>query len=301
MKLVIAGASGFIGSLLVQRLVQRGDTLLLLSRRRQAASAGPSTTWVVWEPGQSGSWEEAMDGADGVINLAGEGIAEKRWTAERKEQIRRSRIESTRALVGALARAKSKPQFLINASAVGYYGSRGDETLTEESAPGQDYLAQVCVAWEAEARKAQDQGARVALLRTGIVLAKGKGALAKMVTPFKFFVGGPLGSGQQWMPWIHIEDEIALILFLMENANAQGSFNATAPHPVTMEEFCKGLGKVLNRPAWASVPASLLTLLLGEMADVVLGSQRALPKAAEKLGYSFKHPTLAEALGSLAL
>ena len=301
MKMVIAGASGFIGSMLAQRLSQRGDTLLLLSRRLQPSTPGPNTKWLVWEPGKSGPWEEAMDGADGVINLAGEGIAEKRWTAERKERIRASRIESTLALVSAMARGKSKPQFLINASAVGYYGSRGDETLTEESAPGKDYLAQVCVAWETEAKKAQDLGVRVALLRTGIVLAKGKGALAKMVTPFKFFVGGPLGSGQQWMPWVHIEDEIGLILFLMENGKAQGSFNTTAPNPVTMEEFCKGLGKVLNRPAWASVPASLLTLLLGEMADVVLGSQRALPKAAEKLGYNFKYPTITEALESLGL
>jgi uncharacterized protein (TIGR01777 family) len=301
MKLMIAGASGFIGSMLVQRLLQRGDALLLLSRQARSSTAGPNTKWLVWEPGKSGPWEEAMEGADGVINLAGEGIAERRWTEQRKERLRASRIESTRALVSAMARAKSKPQFLINASAVGYYGSRGDETLTEESASGKDYLAQVCVAWETEAKKAQDLGVRVTLLRTGIVLAKGKGALAKMVTPFKLFVGGALGSGQQWMPWIHIEDEIGLVLFLMENAKAQGSFNATAPNPVTMEEFCQGLGKVLNRPAWASVPASLLTLLLGEMADVVLGSQRALPKAAEKLGFNFKHPTITEALGSLGL
>jgi uncharacterized protein (TIGR01777 family) len=301
MKLVIAGASGFIGSMLAQRLSQRGDALLLLSRRPQSTTSGPNAKWLVWEPGKSGSWEEAMDGADGVINLAGEGIAEKRWTEERKEQIRTSRIESTRALVAAIDRAKSKPQFLINASAVGYYGSRGDETLTEESAPGKDYLAQVCVAWESEAKRAQDHGVRVALLRTGIVLAKGKGALAKMVPPFKFFVGGPLGSGKQWMPWIHIEDEIGLILFLMENAKAQGSFNATSPNPVTMEEFCRVLGKVLNRPSWASVPASALTLLLGEMADMVLAGQRALPKGAEKLGYNFKHSTITEALESLGL
>jgi uncharacterized protein (TIGR01777 family) len=203
--------------------------------------------------------------------------------------------------VRAIAKAKSKPQFLLNASAVGYYGAHGDEMLTEESAPGKDYLAEVCVAWETEARKAQDLGVRVVLLRTGIVLAKGKGALAKMVTPFKFFVGGPLGSGKQWMPWIHIEDEIGLIVFLTENPKAEGAFNATAPNPVTMEEFCQALGKVLNRPAWASVPASALTLLLGEMADMVLGGQRALPKAAEKLGYSFKYPIIAQALESLGL
>ena len=301
MKLVIAGASGFIGSLLVQRLGQHGDGLVLLSRKPRSAAAAPNITWLEWEPGRPGGWEESIDGADGIINLAGEGIAEKRWTERQKEIIHSSRIDSTRALVHAIARAKAKPKFIINASAVGYYGARGDEALTEESAPGKDYLARVCVAWEEEAKKAQDYGVRVAVVRTGIVLAKGKGALAKIVPPFKFFVGGPLGSGKQWMPWIHIEDEIGLILFLIENAKAQGCFNATAPNPVTMEEFSQALGKVLNRPSWASVPASALTLLLGEMADMVLAGQRALPKAAEKLGYHFKHPTITQALESLGL
>jgi uncharacterized protein (TIGR01777 family) len=301
MELVIAGASGFIGSALVQRLSQRSDSLKLLSRKPRSPARATNAKWLVWQPGVPGGWEESIDGADGVVNLAGEGIAEKRWTERQKELIRSSRIDSTRALVQAIAKAKGKPKFLINASAVGYYGSRGDETLTEESAPGKDYLAQVCVAWEEEARKARDYGVRVVLVRTGIVLAKGKGALAKMVTPFKFFVGGRLGSGKQWMPWIHIDDEIGLILFLIENANAQGSFNATSPNPVTMEEFCKVLGKVLNRPSWASVPASALTLLLGEMADMVLTGQRALPKGAEKLGYNFKHPTITKALESLGL
>jgi uncharacterized protein (TIGR01777 family) len=301
MKLVIAGASGFIGSVLVQRLSQRGHALELLSRKPKSREAAPNAMWLAWEPGGSGGWEESIDGADGVVNLAGEGIAEKRWTERQKQIIRSSRIESTRALVQAIAQAKTKPKFLINASAVGYYGARGDETLTEESAAGKDYLARVCVDWEEEAKKAEDHGARVALLRTGIVLAKGKGALAKMVPPFKFFIGGPLGSGKQWMPWIHIEDEIGIILCLIENANAHGAFNATSPNPVTMEEFCSALGKVLNRPSWASVPASALALLLGEMADMLLTGQRALPEGVQKLGYNFKHPILTEALESLSL
>jgi uncharacterized protein (TIGR01777 family) len=301
MKVLIAGASGFIGSALVQRLSQRSDSVKLLSRKPQSPARGSNTEWLLWEPGVPGGWEQSVDGADGVINLAGEGIAEKRWTERQKELIRSSRIDSTQAIVKAIAKAKEKPKFLINASAVGYYGSRGDETLSEDSTPGKDFLARLCVVWEEEAKKAQDHGVRVALLRTGIVLAKGKGALAKMVTPFKLFVGGRLGSGKQWMPWIHIEDEIGLILFLIQNAAAQESFNATAPNPVTMDEFCKVLGKVLNRPSWAPVPASALTLLLGEMADMVLAGQRALPKAAEKLGYSFKHPTITEALQSLGL
>jgi uncharacterized protein (TIGR01777 family) len=301
MKLVISGASGFIGSALVQRLSQRSDSLKLLSRKPRSPAGASNREWLVWEPGVPGGWEESVDGADGVVNLAGEGIAEKRWTERQKELIRSSRIDSTRALVQAIAKAKEKPKFLINASAVGYYGPRGDETLTEESAPGKDYLARVCLSWEAEAKKAQDYGVRVALLRTGIVLGKGRGALAKMVTPFKFFVGGRLGSGKQWMPWIHIEDEIGLIFFLIENSSAQGNFNATAPNPVTMEEFCKVLGKVLNRPSWAPVPASVLTLLLGEMADLVLAGQKALPQAAQKSGYEFKYPNLLGALESLGL
>src|SRR5919106_2956653 len=301
MKVVIAGGSGFIGSMLVQRLCERGDSLTLLSRKPAPSRGTSSMRWQAWQPGVPGAWEAEIDGADGVVNLAGEGIAAKRWTERQKELIRSSRIDTTCAIVGAMAKAKAKPKFLINASAVGYYGACGDEMLTEKSTPGTDYLAQVCVSWEREARKAQDYGVRVVLLRTGIVLGKNKGALAKMVKPFQFFVGGPLGSGQQWMPWIHIEDEVNLILFLAENENSRGPFNATAPNPVKMEEFCKALAKVLKRPSWASVPASVLTLVLGEMADMLLAGQRALPEAARKLGYNFKYSIITEALESLAL
>jgi hypothetical protein len=184
---------------------------------------------------------------------------------------------------------------------VGYYGPRDDETLTENSPGGAGFLADVCREWEEEANRAQSLGVRVALLRTGIVLGKDKGALAKMVPPFKFFVGGRLGTGKQWMPWIHIEDEVGLILFLMANENAHGAFNGTAPNPVTMEEFCKALGNVLKRPSWAPVPASALTLLLGEMAEMLLTGQRAVPKAAQDLGYSFRYPSILEALQSLGL
>jgi uncharacterized protein (TIGR01777 family) len=238
---------------------------------------------------------------DGIFNLAGEPIAAKRWTHAQKERIKTSRVQSTRALVNAIATAKDKPKFLINASAVGYYGPHGDETITEESGPGDDYLSRVCVAWEEEASKAEAYRVRVVLVRTGIVLGKGKGALAKMVPPFKFFAGGPLGSGNQWMPWIHIEDQLGLLLFLLDNETARGPFNATAPNPVTMTEFGKTLGDVLNRPSWATVPAAVLTLLVGEMAEMLLNGQRAVPQAALKLGYEFKYPTLMPALQSLHL
>ncbi len=301
MKLILSGATGFIGSLLIERLRKQSHSLVLLSRQPRRQHSTANQQWLTWEPGLRGEWEQAVDGADGIINLAGEPIAAKRWTAAQKERLSRSRIDTTRALVNAIARATLKPKFLVSASAVGYYGPRGDETLTEGSAPGSDFLSRLCFEWENEARKAEGHGVRLALLRTGIVLGKGKGALAKMVPPFKLFFGGRLGSGKQWMPWIHIDDEIALIQFLIDNAQARGAFNATAPNPVTMSEFSRALGKVLNRPAWAPVPAGVLTLLLGEMAEMLLGGQRALPAAAEQSGFRFKYRNLADALASLDL
>jgi uncharacterized protein len=301
MKLVITGATGFIGAILTNRLWDQFHSVTLLSRRPPPEVNVTKKEWFAWRPGVGGEWEKAVDGADGIINLAGEPIAGKRWSEAQKVLLRSSRIDSTRALVNAIDKAKVKPKFLINASAIGYYGPRGDELIRENADPGQDFLARLCVDWEMEAKKAEAFGLRVALLRTGIVLDKGKGALAKMVPPFKLFIGGPLGSGQQWMPWIHIEDEIGLICFLIDNDAATGAFNATAPSPVTMEMFSKALGEVLKRPSWASVPASALALLVGEMADMLLGGQRAVPEAALKLGYTFKYPEIAGALRSLRL
>jgi len=301
MKIVITGATGFIGSLLADRLWNQFHSLVLLSRRPLAEVGVTKKEWFAWAPPLGGEWEKAVDGADGIINLAGEPIAGKRWSDAQKEKLRSSRIDSTRALVQAIGKAKLKPKFLLSASAVGYYGPHGDEVVTEQTAAGADFLSSLCVDWEAEALKAEADGVRVAVVRTGIVLDRGKGALKKMVPPFKMFLGGPLGSGNQWMPWIHIEDEIGLLLFLMASENARGAFNATAPHPVTMDEFAKSLGDALNRPSWVSVPPSALALMLGEMADVLVTGQRALPEAALKLGYDFKYPTISEALKSLRL
>lgn len=301
MKIVITGATGFIGSTLTDQLWNQFHSLVLLSRKPPAEAGVTKKQWFAWEPPMGGQWEPEIDGADGIINLAGEPIAGKRWSQEQKDKLRSSRIDSTRALVNAIAKAKIKPKFLLNGSAVGYYGPHGDETLTEASPPGTDFLSRLCVDWEAEALKAEAHGVRVATIRTGIVLGKGQGALAKMVPPFKMFVGGPLGSGKQWMPWIHIEDEVGLLVFLMENEKARGAFNATASNPVTMEEFAKALGDVLKRPSWVSVPASALALVAGEMADMLLTGQRALPEAASKLGYLFKYATIRGALESLRL
>ena len=296
MRLVVAGASGFIGSALSARLLKKGHSLTLLTRGAPREDSTAAKRWLRWRPGASGEWEAVMNDAEGVINLAGEPIAAKRWTAEQKSKIRASRIETTASIVKAIAKAKQKPGFLINASAVGYYGPRGDEVISEEAPPGTDFLAEVCRNWEREAKNAERLGLRVVCVRTGIVLGRGGGALAKMVPPFKFFMGGPLGSGNQWMPWIHLDDEVGLMLHLIEHAEASGPCNATSPNPVRMKEFCQNLGRVMGRPSWAPVPAFALRILLGEMAEMLLTGQRAVPAAAQRLSYDFRYPGLDDAL-----
>jgi uncharacterized protein len=296
MKLLLAGGTGFIGNPLRARLLEQGHSLIILTRSKRAAEASADEKWITWNGESSGEWENELDGTDGVINLAGEPIAAKRWTQAQKGKIRSSRIQTTQTLVSAIAKARQKPKFLLNASAIGYYGPHGDEAFTEKEEPGQDFLGQTCREWEEEARKAEEHGPRVIRLRTGIVLGKGGGALAKMVVPFKLFAGGPLGSGKQWMSWIHIEDEIGLILFLIAHPDATGAVNATAPSPVTMKEFCKTLGQELHRPSWAPVPSFALRLMLGEMADMLLTGQRVIPAEAQRLGYRFRYPTLDQAL-----
>ncbi len=296
MNLVVTGGAGFIGSALCVRLLEQGHSLTLLTRSPSPETSTGTKRWLHWTPGMIGDWENAVDGADGIINLAGEPIAGKRWTAKQKRQLRLSRMDTTKSLMRSIMKAKQKPAFLINASAVGYYGPHGDEMLSEDAKPGTDFLADLCREWEEEAKKAEKFVQRVIRLRTGIVLGKGGGALAKMVTPFKFFAGGPLGSGKQWMSWIHLDDEVGLILHLIDNQKASGPVNATAPNPVTMRDFCKTLGGVMGRPSWAPVPGFVLRIGLGEMADMLLTGQRVAPTAAQKLGYRFRYPNLREAL-----
>ena len=296
MRLVVTGATGFIGTPLCARLIEQGHTLTLFTRGSPRDAGSASKRWIHWTPGALREWGTALNGVDGVINLAGEPIAEKKWTHLQRHRIETSRVDGTNSLVQAIARAAVRPKFLISASAVGYYGPRGDETVTEETPPGDDFLSFVCREWEEEAKKAEQLGLRVARLRTGIVLGSGGGALAKMVEPFKFYVGGALGSGQQWMSWIQLEDHIRLILELIENTQASGPVNATAPNPVRNKEFCQTLGKVLHRPCWAPVPGFALKLVLGDMADMLLTGQRVIPAAAQKLGFQFRYPTLEEAL-----
>jgi uncharacterized protein (TIGR01777 family) len=296
MKFVITGATGFIGTALCDRLLAQGHALTLLTRSSPRGINSGMKRWLHWTPGTVRDWDAALDGVDGVINLAGEPIAEKKWSHTQRRRIEKSRIDATHSIVHACAKAQHKPKFLINASAVGYYGPRGDEIVTEESPPGSDFLGSLCQQWEEEARKAEDLGMRVVRLRIGIVLGPGGGALTKMAEPFKFFMGGWLGSGKQWMSWIQREDLIRLVTLLIENPAARGAVNATAPNPVQNKEFSRTLGAVLHRPAWAPVPGFALKLALGEMAQMLLTGQRVMPAAAEKLGFEFKYPQLREAL-----
>lgn len=291
MIIAITGGTGFIGNALVEALKARGDQVRLLSRSR-----GP----YLWDPLAGPPPAAALDGADAVIHLAGETVSQY-WTAAAKRRIRESRVTGTRNLVEGLRRMSAPPRVLISASAVGFYGDRGDEPLDESSAPGTGFLPEVSQAWEAEANAASKLGIRVVTKRTGVVLHPGGGALAKMLPPFKLGLGGPLGSGRQWMPWIHLDDQIALTLFALDTPCLAGPVNAVAPNPATNAEFVRAMGRALRRPAFMPAPAFALKLALGEMSQIVLSSQRVAPRALEQAGYEFRYSRLAEALAALYL
>jgi uncharacterized protein (TIGR01777 family) len=300
LKIVVAGGSGFLGRPLVDRLLAEQHEVIVLSRKGGGADSHGRRI-VAWQPdGTAGTWAGVLDGADAVINLAGEGIADRRWTRARKEALEQSRILSTRSLVLAIARATRTPAILISGSGVGYYGDTGDRIVTEADLPGRDFLACICVGWEAEARKAEETGCRVDLVRTGIVLARHGGALQKMLAPFLLFAGGPLGSGRQFMPWIHRDDWVSLVCWLIERRDASGSFNATAPTPVSNREFSKALGRAVHRPSLIPVPAWALRIVVGEIANVALVTgQRAIPEHATRMGFVFRYPTIDEAMTAL--
>jgi uncharacterized protein len=305
MRIIVTGGTGFLGQPLCQQLAGLGHEVVSLTRARSAPEADghawhsrPDVRPVRWTARpDGGSWGRVLDGADAVVNLAGESIAARRWTAEQKRRLEESRVEAARAIGAAMAACEAPPSVLVNASAVGYYGNRGDEPLTEESSPGQDFLARLTVRWEEEAARAGGR-ARVVLLRTGLVLAGDGGALATMARAFQLFVGGPLGSGRQFMPWIHREDWIHLVLWLLEHPVA-GPVNATAPAPVTNREFSRALGAALGRPSMLPAPSFALRVVLGEMADAVLGGQRAIPQRALEAGFTFHYPDLRRALESI--
>jgi uncharacterized protein (TIGR01777 family) len=295
-RALITGATGFIGRELLKRVQQPVVVTRNIAHARQ--SLGDVETHA-WDPMSSPLPAAALEGVEAVFHLAGEPVAEGRWTAAKKQRIRESRVVGTRNLVAGLRQAQSRPAVLVSASAVGYYGDRGDEVLSESSPPGSDYLAEVCAAWERESHQARDLGIRVVNPRIGIVLDRGGGALSKMLLPFRLGAGGRLGNGRQWMPWVHRSDIIGLLLHAAMRANVQGPMNATAPHPVTNRDFTTILASVLHRPAVIPVPKFGLRLALGEVADVLLSSQRALPHVAEHTGYTFEFPQLERALQAI--
>lgn len=301
MKVAITGATGFVGSLLVQRLHGKGHQIVVLTRNTAfAQKVFPSEAFanveiVPYTPNASGSWQSVIASCDGVVNLAGEPIGEGRWTPERKQEILNSRKLGTQKIVEAITNANSKPTVLINASAIGYYGTSETASFDETSPSGNDFLAQVCQAWEAEARKVKDAGVRLVILRFGVILGNG-GALGKMIPPFKLFAGGPIGSGRQWFSWIHVDDVVNLIIQALTKPEIEGVYNATAPNPVRMADLSQTLGQVMNRPSWLPVPGFAIEALLGDGAIVVLEGQQVLPKRTVETAFEYKYPNLQSAL-----
>jgi uncharacterized protein (TIGR01777 family) len=305
MRVFVTGGTGLIGRRLVRELLQRGDNPVVLTRRYGDARQmfGPNCKLVEGDPMEPGDWTGGVADCDAVINLAGENVFNRRWGDAFKGLLFDSRVRSTMNVAQALLRnprrGDGRPKALVNASAIGYYGPHGDEELTEDSPPGNDFLAQLCVEWEKAARAVQTAGVRCAVVRVGVVLDKEGGALAKLLTPFKLFAGGPVGKGRHWMSWIHHDDMVGLFLLALDNAGGEGPLNGTAPNPVTNRDFSRALGRALHRPAFLPTPPFALRVLLGEVADVIATGQRVAPKRALSLGYTFRYPTLDAALAQI--
>jgi len=304
MKVAITGATGFVGSRLVERLHAEGNRILVLTRNPERARKVfpsknfPNVEIVAYTPTESGEWQKSISGCDGVVNLAGESLAEGRWTPERKQAIMDSRKIGTQKIVEAISQANPKPTVLVNPSAIGYYGTSETATFDETSPAGDGFLASVCETWETEAQKVKDLDVRLVILRVGIVLGMG-GAIAIMLPPFKLFAGGPIGSGRQWFSWIDREDLVNLILSSLRRPDLEGVFNATAPNPVRMAEFSHTLAQVLKRPSWLPVPGFALEVLLGDAAVVVLEGQQVLPKRTLQSGFEYQYPKLKLALENI--
>jgi uncharacterized protein len=299
MRVTLTGATGGIGRGLAEALIARGDEVTALTRspERAAGRLPQGVTAVGWDPVAGPAPADALAGRDAVVNLAGENVAQ-RWTSEVKQRIRASRELGTRNLVEGLRIAEPRPAALVSGSASGYYGPHGDERVGEDAPAGDDFLAAVSLAWEREAMEAEGLGMRVAIVRTGIVLDADSGALATMLTPFKLGVGGPVAGGRQYMPWIHREDEIGLLLAALDNPRFSGPVNGSAPEPATNRDFSRALGRALHRPVFAPIPAAAIKVLYGDMSQIVVNGVRMVPDRAAELGYTFRHPDLDEALRS---
>lgn len=301
MRVLVSGATGFIGRELCLRLCGDYEVIALSRDARKAGEVlGKSAKIVEWDARTTSGWAGLVEGARAVINLAGENVAAGRWTVARKSSIVQSRTDSVTAVVDAVNAARKKPAVLIQASAIGYYGSRGDETLDEKATPGSGFLADVCQKVESLVAQIRSREVRVVTIRTGVVLGMAGGALPKLMMPFRLYLGGHVGSGRQWFSWIGLADEVRAIRFLMELPGADGAFNLTAPEPVPMKRFCRVLGETLGKPAWTVMPEFLARLGLGEMADeMILAGQRVLPRRLMEAGFEFEHPRLRDALAAL--
>ncbi len=300
-RVIVTGATGLIGKALCKELIAKGYQVVVFSRdAERARTAVPGAAeYHAWEPAAWGPWAAAVDGAHAVINLAGAPVFGKRWTAGYKQELITSRVLGTTGLVNAMQQATVKPQVFLSGSAVGWYGFRDDTKLDEHAMPGTDFLAQLCMRWEQAATRAQTLGVRTVLLRTGIVLDPSEGALPQMMLPFKLFAGGSILPGSQWFPWIHLADEVGLIMLALESEQLRGPLNLTAPTPETSRAFSKTLGRVMGRPSWAPVPGLALRVALGPVAGMLTEGQRVVPTKATAAGYQFKYPSAEGALRAL--
>jgi len=313
MRAVLLGGTGFIGSALAARLLERGYDVVITTRKpqremgmfREAGRADPARLiFAAWDSKSPKDWVEYLDGADACVNLVGENIAGERWTSAYKERLRQSRLNAGRLVCEAMDAVRNKPRMLVQCSAIGYYGPRGDEILSEDEADtparGPSFLAELARAWEASTLPVEELGVRRVVIRTGVVLGRGGGALEKIIPAFRLFAGGPLGAGRQWFSWIHLQDVVDAICHLIATESCRGVFNLTAPAPATMKDYCRALGHALHRPSWLPIPAFSLKLMLGDMADeLLLNGQRVVPKRLLASGYAFAFPQLDAALRDL--
>jgi uncharacterized protein (TIGR01777 family) len=301
MKIVLAGATGFLGTALVRKLASRGESITVLSRRAagRPGQFPKEVRFAVWDGKSQGAWGATLSGADAVINLSGESIAGGRWTQDRKRRILESRVHPTRALVDAFRALAEPPATLVNVSAIGYYGGTGSGQVTESDAPGAGFLADTCRQWEAEALAATGIGVRVVLPRIGVVLGPAGGVLGRMVPPFRLYAGGPIGTGRQWISWVHIDDVCGAIEYALDHRELSGPVNIVAPVPVTMDMFSRELGKALRRPSWLRVPGWALRVALGEMSELVLEGRQVVPRRLLDSHYPFAYQDLTVALRSL--
>ena len=300
MRVIITGGTGLIGSALANALSSEDNEVIVLTRNpRPVPELSTKVQQVKWDAATADGWGHLANGAGAIVNLGAEGLADGRWSEERKKRIYSSRVNAGKAVTEAIAAAAVKPKVVIQSSAVGYYGPRHDEIVTESASPGSDFLSQVCFDWEASTARVEAMGVRRAIIRSGIVLSNEGGAWPRIVLPFKLFAGGPIGSGKQFWSWIHLDDEVAAIRFLIDNEKGRGIFNLTAPNPLSNREFAQKLGAVMRRPAIMPVPSFALQILFGEMSTVLLEGQRVIPQHLQELGFTFQFPTAEAAFKAL--